>query len=355
LLTFFCDSPGDPALGQRAGAARGGSWFYSTSYDLSDQTQWTAPREIAGSWSEFDPSGGCPDYKGYYPTFTSLGKSAGRLSLTGYVFYSFGCQGEGTPGGRQFSTRAFTITTAQTAAPQINSGGIVNNASYAGSVAAPGEIAAIFGTNLTDGTSCLPPSCNATFGSDGKLSTAMAGAEVSVDGTPVPIFYATPGQLGVQIPFELSGASAMVVISVGGQRSAPATINLGTVSPGIFTATADGKGAGAITHVNGSAVTAQNPAQPAELVIFYATGLGQVAPAVPTGELPAGVSSTVASVTLSIGGITVVPEFAGLAGCCVRLNQINARIPVGVSHNNAVSVVLNIGGKSSNMATLAVQ
>src|SRR5260370_231051 len=165
LLTLFCDSPGDPALGQRAGAARGGAWFYSTSYDLSDQTQWTAPREISGSWSEFDNSGGCPDYMGYYPTFMSLAKGAGHVSLTGYVFYLWGCQGGSTPNGRQFSSRAFMITTGPASRPQINSGGIVNNASYAGSVTAPGEIAAIFGVNLTDGTSCPPPSCNATCGS----------------------------------------------------------------------------------------------------------------------------------------------------------------------------------------------
>jgi len=240
-------------------------------------------------------------------------------------------------------------------AAQVNAGGIVNNASYAASAVAPGEIAAIFGTNLTDGTSCLPPSCNPTFESDGKLSTTMAGAQVTVDGTPVPIFYATPGQLGVQIPFELTGNSAKVIVSVGSQMSAPATVNVAAVSPGVFTATADGKGAGAITHVNGTAVSTQSPAQPGELVIFYATGLGQVAPAVATGALPAGVSNTVAPVTLTIGGITVVPDFAGLAGCCVGLNQINARLPTNVSLGNAVSVVLTISGKSSNMGTIAVQ
>jgi hypothetical protein len=47
LLTFVCDSPGDPALGQSSGSA----WFYSTSDDLSDPRQWTPPREIAGSWA----------------------------------------------------------------------------------------------------------------------------------------------------------------------------------------------------------------------------------------------------------------------------------------------------------------
>jgi uncharacterized protein (TIGR03437 family) len=51
----------------------------------------------------------------------------------------------------------------------------------------------------------------------------------------------------------------------------------------------------------------------------------------------------------------VIPDFAGLAGCCVGLNQINARVPMGVSSGSAVPVVLSIGGKSSNTATIAVQ
>jgi len=120
LLTFVCVSPGDPQVGKNTDpAAKGAAWFWSTSYDLNDQTQWTTPLEIPGSWSEFDNSGDCPDYKGYYPTFMSLGKSAGHLSLDGHVFYLWGCQGGGTPGGRQFSSRAFKITTADTSFPQF--------------------------------------------------------------------------------------------------------------------------------------------------------------------------------------------------------------------------------------------
>ncbi|MGD0947978.1 MAG: DUF4185 domain-containing protein [Candidatus Binatia bacterium] len=114
LLTFVCDSPGDPALGQVAGAPRGGAWFYSTSYSLSDPTQWTPPQEITGSWTPFDESGGCSSYKGFYPTLMSLGAKTGHLSTTGYVFYLYGCQTDNTPPpGRQYSSRAFTISTNQ--------------------------------------------------------------------------------------------------------------------------------------------------------------------------------------------------------------------------------------------------
>ena len=113
LLTFVCVSTGDPEFPKGPdNSTRGASWFWSTSYDLSDQKQWTPPLEIQGSWGQIDDTGGCPYYKGFYPSFMSLGKSAGHLSLDGYVFYLWGCQPGGTPPpGRQFSSRAFKITT----------------------------------------------------------------------------------------------------------------------------------------------------------------------------------------------------------------------------------------------------
>ena len=278
---------------------------------------------------------------------------------TRYVFTSWSDNGGQTHSIVASSPLATYIAnlTLVTTFPQVNAGGIVNNASYTlqSSSVAPGSIAAVFGANLTNGTSCLQPTCNPAFGSDGKLNTTMAGAQVSVNGTLVPLFYATPGQLGIQIPFEAAGALATVSVSVGGQPSTPATVTLAAVAPGIFTASQDGKGAGAITHVDGSLVTTQNPAHAGELVILYATGLGQVTPAVATGGLPAGASNTVAPVTVSIGGSPVIPDFAGLAGCCVGLNQINVRVPLGVSSGNAVPVVLNIVGQSSNTVAIAVQ
>jgi hypothetical protein len=108
LLTFVCISPhGDPAT---ASGESGAAWFFSTTYDLSRQDQWTAPQEILGSWSLYDPqSKNCNDYEGWYPSFMSLDHKSGRLSTTGYVFYMKGCSGGDTPGGRQYSTRTFTM------------------------------------------------------------------------------------------------------------------------------------------------------------------------------------------------------------------------------------------------------
>jgi hypothetical protein len=139
LLTFICVSDGDPLLGaDQQNAKRGAAWFYATSDDISCPTcpsKWNQPNalgspqpiEIEGSWSEFtDQTEPAPSptaspctsvYKGYYPSFMSMDKSAGHLSLDGYVFYLWGCQGGGTVGGRKFSSRQFKITTTDTTPP----------------------------------------------------------------------------------------------------------------------------------------------------------------------------------------------------------------------------------------------
>ena len=259
------------------------------------------------------------------------------------------------PGGGTSNSVVFTVVSSSS--PFVPSNSIVNNASFApgSNPVAPGTIVAIFGINLTDGTSCLPPSCNPTFGTNDRLNTRMSGAQVTINGTPVPIFYSSPNQLGVEIPTELTVTSAVVQVTVNGQASSLEPVAISPVSPGIFTFTSDGKGAGAFTHVDGSAVTQQSPARAGELVILYATGLGPVTPSVPTGALPVSTSSTIAATTLTIDSITVTPDFAGLAGCCVGLNQVNVRLPADTRSASNVPVVLTIGGVASNPVTIAVQ
>ena len=324
----------------------------STAYTASFTTQYlltTAVNPVGtGSVNPNCSGGGC-----WYNIGATVNLQA--TTNTGYSFSSWSGAVTGTANPASLAMNAPKSVTANFMFGRvINPGGIRNNANYALTVA-PGAIVAIFGSRLTDGTSCLPPSCNPTFGSTGRLNTTMAGAQVSVNGTPVPIFYAVPGQLGVQIPTELNGSSATVQVSVGGQSSPAVSVQMEPVSPGIFTFTADGRGAGAFTHADGSPVAPQNPARPGEVVILYGTGLGQVSPPVATGTLPGGESRAVASVTVSIDGISVIPDFAGLAGCCVGLNQINVRVPESARTANDIPVVLSVGGKQSNTVTIAVQ
>ncbi len=118
LLAFVCNSPGDPA-GGIAGGAFGSALFFATTGDLADQTSWSTPREVSGTWATWDtgtPPGsyGCPSYQGWYPTLMSLDHAPGHLAADGYVFEMWGCLGgsTATPPQRQYNSRRFAMTIA---------------------------------------------------------------------------------------------------------------------------------------------------------------------------------------------------------------------------------------------------
>lgn len=250
------------------------------------------------------------------------------------------------------------------APPSVNSNGTVNNASFAAGTnpLAPGTIAAIFGTNLNDGSS----NPFSFLGSDGKLLATLGGASVTLNGIPAPLFSSFPTQLNVEIPEELAGAaSATVQVTAGGLTSAPQTVPLGPYSPGIFTIPPGGTGQGAIQIANtaifaapsGSIQGAQSqPAKSGDLLTIYCTGLGAVtnppATGVPASSNPP--STTIVTPQVAIGGVQVNVTFYGLAPGFVGLYQVNVQVPAGLPAGNAVPLVLTIGGQTSNTVSVAI-
>ena len=227
---------------------------------------------------------------------------------------------------------------------------------------APGSIVAIFGTNLTDGSSAD----HSDFGEDGKLLTQLAGAQVTFNGHRAPLFAAFGGdqlsQLNVQVPWELAGSpSASVQVTVAGQSSTPRTVFLDAVSPNIFMVLAAGPTQGAI--LNASDATLAAPAgsipgaRPAkrgqDILVIYCNGLGAVEPPLATGA-PATGTHTTEPVTVLIDGLEVTPDFAGLTPTLVGLYQVNVPVPASTRTGDDISVVLEIRGKQSNVATVAV-
>jgi uncharacterized protein (TIGR03437 family) len=245
--------------------------------------------------------------------------------------------------------------------PAIFSGGVVNNASFALDPApmAPGSIAAIFGTDLNDGSQ-VPSS---SFGDDGKLVTELGGASATINGIPAPVFYSFLGQVGVQIPFELAGeSSATVVATVNGQASEPRMIFLEPEAPGIFTLNQAGTGQGAILFSNTDILVApegsipertSRPAQAGENITIFCTGLGVVEPPLETGA-PAGASQTPVTATVTIDGLPANVLYSGTAPDFVGLYQVDATVPEGTRIADDVEVVIAIGDKQSNPATIAV-
>lgn len=97
----------------------------------------------------------------------------------------------------------------------------------------------------------------------------------------------------------------------------------------------------------------QNPAQPGEVLVFFATGLGALTPALETGEPSAG-NQTITPATATIDGLSAIVQFAGAAPGFVALNQINIVVPLNVGTGNDIPVVLNIGGQPANTVTIPV-
>ena len=207
------------------------------------------------------------------------------------------------------------------APPFVVSGGVLNAASFAPEPAplAPGSIAVIFGGNLNDGSQVLSPS----LGPDGKVTTSLAGTQVTVNNVPAPILYSLPSQVAIQIPFEVARQNtASVVVAVGGQASFPRTINIAPAAPGFFTRNQAGTGEAIVVHEDGvSLVTVQNPARRNEVVTFYLTGLGILNPALGTG-VPAGANLAVERVSTGFEAIDAVIEYAGAAPGFVGLDRI---------------------------------
>jgi uncharacterized protein (TIGR03437 family) len=232
--------------------------------------------------------------------------------------------------------------------PAIASGGIVDGASFRGTIAA-GAIVSIFGQNL----STTPQSANQL-----PLPPSMGGTSVTINGVTAPAFYVSSTQVNVQLPFSLSSGAASVVVTRDGVSGPPQGVTVSPFSPAIFTVPSGGTGPGAILH-NGSGVlvTASAPAARGEYLSIYCTGLGSLQgvmqPGVAAPSNPPIQTSTLPSV--SIGGVVATPVFAGLAPGFAGLYQVNVQVPQGVPSGNALPVFINIGGIVSNTVTLAVQ
>ncbi len=266
--------------------------------------------------------------------------------------------------GDHIYTTSLTLPPEAAGPPPPVVSGILNNGSFVSgsSSIAPGTIVAIFGQNMTDGTSCAFPGCGPTFDSNGVVNTTMTGTQVLVNGTPSSMFNTTPGQLVAVLPNNITGPTASVVVSVGGVASAPLAFSVSPLAPGIFTLNNQGTGQGAI-QINNTALVAaptssgSRPAHPGEFVVVYCTGLGAVANPPGDGKVAGNSSTTTTPVLVTIGGIAVPASdipFAGLAPGFVGLYQVNVKVPTAAPTNDALPLVLSIGGVQANPVTLAV-
>lgn len=220
--------------------------------------------------------------------------------------------------------------------PLIGSTRIFNAGSYAPitNSVAPGELVAIFGSNLasTTETAGIP------------LPATLGNVNVTVNGRSAPLSFVSPGQINLQVPYATSESYATFRVTSNGTKSNEVTVYTNLTAPGIFTLTSDGGtfpaglGPGAVLHADYSLVTPENPSKPGETLQLYLTGLGAVSPAVGDGAAapsnpPARVSERVFVDVFDQNGVDSLADvaFAGLAPGFAGLYQVNFTVPSGVA------------------------
>ena len=245
--------------------------------------------------------------------------------------------------------------------PNLPANSVVNSASFRpatepGGAIAPGAIVSLFGTTLASTTQVA---------SQVPLPLTLGDTSVSFNGIAAPLFTASAGQINAQVPFEVPMGAVSVQIRRGSRVSAAQTVTVAPTSPGIFTLNQQGAGQGAVLISNTGIFAAPSgsiPGQQArpinrgEFMSLFCSGLGDVTNRPPSGAPPAGggLSVTIATPTVTIGGVTTPVSFSGLTSF-VGLYQVNVPVPANAPVGSAVPVVLSIGGVTSNTVTIAVE
>ncbi len=237
------------------------------------------------------------------------------------------------------------------AAPALNAGGTVSNASFLARPVAPGSLVSIFGAGLSaaDQTATASP-----------LPFELGTTALTLGGVPVPLIHAFPLQVDAQIPWELAGQTeAQLTIITDDLAGNTVTVPLAQFSPGVYSTDGSGTGQGAIL-INGTGDLAA-PGHPArrgsDYVNIFATGLGPVSHQPATGAPAPSViyAETTNAVSVAIGGTPAKVTFAGLAPGWVGLYQVNLLVPATAPTGNTVSVALSVGGVNANLVTMAVE
>jgi uncharacterized protein (TIGR03437 family) len=217
---------------------------------------------------------------------------------------------------------------------------VVNAADGIPGALAPNTIATVNGQNLSDTSASLTP---ADVSSGGVLPTQLPGAATHVlvgnlEATP---FSVSPTQISFLVPPNLLPGKTTFVVVNQGLAGPVLMLDLQATAPAFFLAS--GQDVAAL-HLDGSAITTASPAQPGEIVMLYATGLGATNPPAEPGQLPTVAASLVpeSNFQVLLNGQSVPAEdilYAGVAPFFAGLYQINLQLPGDLAANPETRLV----------------
>ena len=231
---------------------------------------------------------------------------------------------------------------------------VTNAASYSQDAVAPGELVAIFGSNLG-----AAPASGLQLDDSGRVTTSLGGTRVLFDGVPGPMTYSSEGQVNALVPLGVQTTSTNIQVEFQGQLSDTVAMPVAPSLPGIFAADGSGIGQGLILNQDGSANSLSNPAMPGSAIVLYATGAGLFSPDGGDGWVvtPDSLPLPILPVSATIGGQSATVLYAGGGpGMVEGILQVNLQIPSEVPVGPAVEVRLQIGDNTSQSGlTVALQ
>lgn len=232
-------------------------------------------------------------------------------------------------------------------------------ASYSTDRLAADSIVALFGSGLADESrSATGNTLPLSLGGVSVFIRDQSGSEYAA-----PIFFVSPGHVNIQIPSGVAMGTATVFGVNRGNIQSTGPLEISTVSPGLFTADASGKGiaAGLVLRIkaNGDQIyepivqydqaTGTFTALPIDVsdntdhayLILFSTGIRHL-----TG---------LGSVTATIGGEPAEVTYAGTQNEYRGLDQCNIRLPQSLKGRGTVSVNLTVDNVAANPVLLRIK
>ena len=228
---------------------------------------------------------------------------------------------------------AIALCNAAAEQPLTTPRGVVNAVSLesAPAVVAQGGILAIFGEQLA--AAHTKPE-----GAPLPVALEDPAVEVLINGVAAPIFFVSPTQVNVLVPWAVEPGWADVVVRRGGTDSSTMAVEVSQANPNLFTYEGS---SGLITQAGGdnpdapqlgmdgpapaSSGSASSVDQGQTLTIF-AAGLGQTDPPVASGALGAG-ATPVAAQRAYLGGLPVSVSSAALSADMVGVYKLEFEVP----------------------------
>jgi len=233
---------------------------------------------------------------------------------------------------------ALVLAQSSGSGPYYTADSIANSAASVTGLYAPNTFVTIYGLNLAYTTRALA----ASDISGDMLPTVLGttGVRVLINNIPANIFYVSPTQVNLLVPTSLIPGPVMLQLVVDSLAGPAIPVLLQSAAPSLFQSDATTVLA---VHLNGTTITAASPAQPGEVVVLFASGLGPTNPAAIPNQIPQQAASVtpMSSFTMAINGVAVNPQqilYAGVVPTFAGLFQINVELPANIPANPQIQI-----------------